>query len=106
VHRLGFRFRVCDKNLPGKPDLTFRSRRKVIFVHGCFWHAHAGCPLSHIPKYRFWRQKLAANVKRDRNAVRSIKAMGWKWLIVWECELKREAAVAKKLEKFLSALGG
>lgn len=104
VHRLGFRFRVCDNSLPGKPDLAFRSRKKVIFVHGCFWHVHWGCPLSHIPQYQFWRQKLKANVKRDQRAARAIEAMGWKSLVVWECELKDERKVKRKVKKFLGSL--
>jgi DNA mismatch endonuclease (patch repair protein) len=104
IHRLGFRFRLYDKRLPGKPDLAFRSRKKVIFVHGCFWHAHQKCSLSHVPKYQFWREKLAANVKRDRRAVRAIEAMGWKSLIVWECELRHEHNVKSKVKKFLGPL--
>jgi DNA mismatch endonuclease (patch repair protein) len=104
IHRLGFRFRVCDKHLPGNPDLAFRSRKKVIFVHGCFWHVHRGCSLSHVPKYQFWRRKLAANVKRDRRVVRAIEAMGWKWLVVWECELRHEDNVTRKAKKFLGSL--
>jgi DNA mismatch endonuclease (patch repair protein) len=104
IHRMGFRFRVCDKNLPGKPDLAFSSRRKVIFVHGCFWHLHQNCRFSHVPDYRFWRDKLRANVKRDRHVVRAIAEMGWKSLVVWECELKREKRVRKKVKRFLGPL--
>jgi DNA mismatch endonuclease (patch repair protein) len=104
IHRLGFRFRLCDKRLPGKPDLAFRSRKKVIFVHGCFWHVHRRCSLSHVPDYPFWREKLAANVKRDRRAVKALEALGWKWFVVWECELRHEDDVRRKVRKFLGPL--
>jgi DNA mismatch endonuclease (patch repair protein) len=103
VHRLGYRFRLHRKDLPGKPDLVFPSRRKVIFVHGCFWHSH-GCRVSHTPKSNFdyWGPKLERNVFRDRRNVEVLKAVGWRSLIVWECETDDEDRIRKRILKFLS----
>jgi DNA mismatch endonuclease, patch repair protein len=103
VHALGFRFRLHRRDLPGCPDLVFPSRRKVIFVHGCFWHQHGGCPKAALPKTRrqFWRTKLAGNAMRDRRDIKQLKAMGWSVLIVWECELKDFTSVARRLRPYL-----
>ncbi len=101
AYSLGYRYRIADAHLPGRPDLVFRPKRKVIFVHGCFWHVHKGCPLSHIPKYRYWRSKLKRNVKRDRDHLRALKRSGWKSLVLWECELIRVERVRRKIESFL-----
>src|SRR5688500_13677437 len=90
VHSLGFRYRLHVKTLPGKPDLVLRPRRKVIFVHGCFWHLHrSGCG-ARLPKSRleYWGQKLERNRKRDAKHRRGLRAAGWQVLTVWECELR------------------
>ena len=89
VHGLGFRYRLHDKKLPGRPDLVFRPRRKLIFVHGCFWHRH-DCPLFRWPQTRqdFWREKINGNARRDAEAVRLLLDVGWRVGIVWECALK------------------
>jgi DNA mismatch endonuclease (patch repair protein) len=89
LHSLGYRFRLHRRDLPGTPDLVFSSRRKVVFVHGCFWHSHAGCKLAARPKTRrrYWSEKLRANVLRDERAISALKAHGWRSLIIWECEL-------------------
>lgn len=89
VHSLGYRFRLHRSDLPGKPDLVFPSRRKVIFVHGCFWHRHGNCHLARMPKSRldFWQAKLEANRTRDINHKRRLTRIGWKYLVVWECQL-------------------
>jgi DNA mismatch endonuclease (patch repair protein) len=106
VHSLGFRYRLHDGKLPGKPDLVFSGRRKVIFVHGCFWHRHgARCPLTRLPKSKldFWRPKLEQNRRRDKRNSRSLKAAGWGILIVWECELRNRESIKARIMKFLGS---
>ncbi|MGO7637583.1 very short patch repair endonuclease [Rhizobium leguminosarum] len=104
LHRLGFRFRLHGKNLPGTPDIVFPSRRAAIFVHGCFWHQHPGCRKASIPETRrdFWLAKLQRNVDRDAENVEALAAEGWKVLTVWECETKDMDLLSFKLDKFLS----
>ena len=89
IHRLGFRFRLHVKNLPGKPDLVLPKHHAVIFVHGCFWHGH-DCPFFRWPKSRpeFWRAKIGANIERDRAARTALKAVDWRVLTVWECAFR------------------
>lgn len=106
VHRMGYRYRLHAKDLPGKPDLVFRSRKKAIFVHGCFWHQHQdpACPDGRAPKSNlsYWAPKLARNVTRDARNLESLTAMGWKTLVLWECEvLRAPGRVAKKAASFL-----
>ncbi|PQO26446.1 very short patch repair endonuclease [Blastopirellula marina] len=107
AHRLGYRFRLGRRDLPGSPDLTFPGRRKVIFVHGCFWHQHR-CAKGRrpLPKQNadYWRKKLSRNQQRDRQTLKSLRKLGWKTLIVWECETKRGnwPRLAQKLQKFLA----
>ena len=105
VHSMGYRYRLHRRDLPGTPDLTFSSRRKIIFVHGCFWHRHpdSACKLSRVPKSRleFWLPKLEANAARDMVNEASLREAGWDVLTVWECDLKDLAALKLKLEKFL-----
>lgn len=102
LHRLGYRFRLHDPNLPGKPDLVFPSRRKVILVHGCFWHQHnwANCKITHQPKSNltYWNPKLAANVKRDRTHKKALKSSGWEVLTVWECQIARSNLTDRLIE--------
>jgi DNA mismatch endonuclease, patch repair protein len=102
AHKLGYRFRLHRKDLPGKPDLVFPSRRKVIFVHGCFWHTHR-CKISHIPRSNagYWGPKLERNRLRDKKNIDELKAAGWKSLVIWECETKSEDDLQNCLEKFL-----
>ena len=96
IHRMGYRYRLHRRDLPGTPDLTFGSRRKVIFVHGCFWHRHENCPLARMPKSRidFWKTKLEANRIRDMQTLAALREDGWDALVIWECQL----ADLKKLE--------
>ena len=103
VHSLRYRYRLHDRNLPGRPDLVFTSRRKVIYVHGCFWHRHAECPRSTMPKSRmqFWREKLEENERRDRNNQAALLSLGWEFLIIWECELKDLDGAAGRVSDFL-----
>lgn len=89
--RLGFRYRVNDKHLPGKPDIVLPKFRTVIFVHGCFWHGHKDCPNYTVPKTNtdFWTAKIARNQQRDQDTWRQLEAKGWYVIIVWECQLKK-----------------
>lgn len=102
VHGLGYRYRLHGKDLPGKPDLVFRNRRKVIFVHGCFWHRH-DCHLGRLPKSRldFWLPKLEANRARDADTTALLESLGWNVLTVWECELRDKNALAIRISGFL-----
>jgi len=102
VHRLGYRYSLRRTDLPGKPDLVFVSRKKIIFVHGCFWHGHS-YRYGRLPKSRldYWRPKLAANKKRDRIRVRQLRASGWSVLTVWQCELKNRRRLEARIEDFL-----
>lgn len=89
LHRMGFRFRLHARNLPGKPDIVLPKYRAVIFVHGCFWHQHPGCKHSHIPKSNkgYWKPKLERNVKRDIKHRQELRELGWKVIVIWECEI-------------------
>lgn len=103
LHRLGYRYRLHRKDLPGKPDIVFPSRKKAIFVHGCFWHAH-GCRYGKPPKSRpeYWLPKLERNKERDAENVRALDALGWQTLTVWQCEVKTDLdAIATKLIDFI-----
>lgn len=88
----GYRFRLHRKDLPGNPDIVLPGRRVVIFVHGCFWHAHQGCRLAKLPATRpdFWREKLGRNVVRDAAAVSALRFQGWRVLVVWECFIRQQ----------------
>ena len=102
AHRLGYRYRLHVADLPGRPDLVFRSRRKVILVHGCFWHQH-DCKRGTRPKdnHEFWSTKLNRNCARDAEVAQSLNASGWKVLVVWECQTRDETKLAKRLIRFL-----
>jgi len=91
LHRAGYRFRLHRKDLPGRPDVVLPKYRTIVFVHGCFWHRHAGCRLAYTPKSRaaFWNAKFEANVERDRRNARELHRLGWKVVTVWECEADR-----------------
>ncbi len=102
VHRLGYRYRLHSKDLPGSPDLVFRTRRKAIFVHGCFWHQH-GCRQYRMPRSRsdFWEPKLQKNVQRDAAAQEGLGLMGWEYLVIWECELRDLPEIENRVVEFL-----
>ena len=106
LHAMGFRYRLHDKRLPGSPDIVFASRKKAIFVHGCFWHRHpdAGCALARMPKSRldFWQPKLEGNRTRDVRHQSELDALGWRYLIVWECELRDKEQFRNILLAFLA----
>ncbi|NJA88074.1 DNA mismatch endonuclease Vsr [Rhodocyclus tenuis] len=107
VHAMGYRYRLHRKDLPGKPDLVFAGRRKVIFVNGCFWHRHddPSCHLARLPKSRleFWVPKLESNRKRDALICERLVATGWGVMTVWECELRDEDALREKIREFLDS---
>ena len=95
AHGLGFRFRLYRRNLPGRPDLVFPRHRSVVFVHGCFWHRHQGCRYAYTPKTRveFWAEKFRRNVARDCQKEAALRSLGWRVLVIWECETRNEGAV-------------
>lgn len=105
LHRLGYRYRVHRADLPGNPDIVFGQRRRVIFIHGCFWHRHPdpACRLARLPKSRldFWEPKLSANAMRDALNQDLLRKLGWEVLVVWECELRHSEQLENKLRQFL-----
>lgn len=103
VHSMGYRYRLHQAHLAGKPDLVFSARRAVIFVHGCFWHRHDDCKLARMPKSRldFWGPKLEGNKARDTRKIAELNAGGWRVLVVWECELADQAKLRSRLINFL-----
>nr|WP_280514940.1 very short patch repair endonuclease [Aureimonas sp. ME7] len=108
LHRLRYRFRIHVRTLPGTPDIVFPSRRKAIFVHGCFWHRHAGCHKMTTPKTRveFWQAKFDRNVERDASVVRMLEDMGWSVLTIWECQTEVEDEMRRLATDFLGPPGG
>jgi DNA mismatch endonuclease, patch repair protein len=100
---MGYRYRLHRKQLPGRPDLVFTNRHKVVFIHGCFWHQHKRCKQYVMPKTRleFWLPKLYLNVVRDVRNKRKLQKAGWKVLTLWECELKNKQKLSERLQRFL-----
>lgn len=105
VFALGCRYRLHAKDLPGHPDLVFRRARKVVFVHGCFWHRHANCALARLPKSRldFWVPKLEGNKARDKRNRRALSKERWKVLTIWECQLGKPDRLQLRIKRFLDA---
>jgi DNA mismatch endonuclease (patch repair protein) len=101
---MGHRYRLHDKSLPGKPDLVFRGKRKVLFVHGCFWHQHAGCLMGEPPASNlgYWIPKLGRTVERDREHMKALRKTGWKALVIWECQLEQPKKVEARIRRFLT----
>lgn len=105
IHGLGYRYRLHRKDLPGKPDLVFPSRRKIIEVYGCYWHMH-DCPYGRVvPKTNaeFWQAKRLSNVARDTRNIKALTEQGWKVLIIWECEIKDTNTLQKRVTHFLDS---
>lgn len=103
LHALGYRYRLHDRKLPGKPDLVFPSRKKVVFINGCFWHGH-DCPVgSRLPKTNteFWRDKRAKNQARDERQLAQLDLLGWESLVVWECDVKAAQGVPIEVREYL-----
>jgi DNA mismatch endonuclease, patch repair protein len=105
LHNMGYRFRLHRKDLPGKPDITLPKYKKVIFVHGCFWHGHADCHRSKRPttNQEFWCEKLDKNIERDKAAVNALKQLGWEVMTVWTCEVNDTNKLKIKLISFLES---
>lgn len=105
VTQLGYRYRLHYPALPGKPDLAFPGRRKAIWVHGCFWHRHEACALARLPKSRldFWKPKLEGNKQRDQRNIQLVEDMGWKTLVLWECQTKSCAHLGERIRAFLES---
>ncbi len=106
LHRMGYRFRLHATHLPGKPDIVLPRHKKVIFVHGCFWHQHEGCPRAARPSSNtdYWNRKLDRNVIRDCDNRQKLEYLGWQVLIVWECETNDQERLVKKLQHFMSVI--
>lgn len=104
AHRLGYRFRLHRRDLPGTPDLIFPRLRKAIFVHGCFWHRHRGCSRTTNPKTRatFWSEKFERNIRRDKKKQSQLNVLGWDVQVIWECETFNCRDVSRRLDAFLS----
>lgn len=106
LHELGFRFRLHRRDLPGTPDIVLPRHRAIVFVHGCFWHGHhcrrGALPTSNV---QFWAAKRAKNVERDRTKLEQLGALGWRVLVVWECETKDRRALGRQLRRFLAFVG-
>jgi DNA mismatch endonuclease (patch repair protein) len=103
VHRMGYRFRLHRKDLPGKPDIVLPGRHKVVFVHGCFWHGHSCLRGAREPKSnaRYWHDKIDRNRTRDSHCLEQLQNLGWKTLVIWECQLKSEARLTTHIRRFL-----
>ncbi len=105
LFKLGYRYRLHRRDLPGCPDLVFPGLRKTVFVHGCFWHGHK-CPLGRIPKTRvkFWTAKIYGNRDRDQKNLRRLRSLNWHCLVIWECQLKERDRLQKRLTSFLGEI--
>ena len=103
LHRMGYRFRIHKKDLPGRPDICLPKHKKVIFVHGCFWHGHENCPRSKRPttNVEFWNKKIDGNIERDRENIKKLKRLGWQTLTIWTCEIKNQEELKNKLISFI-----
>jgi DNA mismatch endonuclease (patch repair protein) len=103
VFSLGHRYRLHGKNLPGKPDIIFPSKKKAIFMHGCFWHQHENCSVSHQPKSNldYWMPKLKRTIERDKEHIKALKKLGWKTLVIWECEVETLQKMEGRILRFL-----
>jgi len=106
LHRLGYRYRLHARDLPGTPDLVFPKLRKVLFIHGCFWHRHTGCVKARTPKSNldYWTLKFARNIERDKQSQAALNSTGWQYLIIWECEFRRIDEAAEKVVAFLKSM--
>lgn len=103
LHRLKFRFRLHRKDLPGKPDIVLPKHKKIIFVHGCFWHGHEGCSRSKRPtsNEEFWNKKIDGNIERDKRNREALKSLGWNVSVIWQCETRKLPELIERLKNFL-----
>lgn len=104
VHAMGYRFRLHRSELPGSPDLVFSPRRKIVFVHGCYWHRHPGCRFAYSPKsnVEFWTRKFDSNIARDQRVEEELEHLGWNVLTIWECEVSDKERLRARLADFLT----
>jgi DNA mismatch endonuclease (patch repair protein) len=103
LHRLGYRFRLHVRGLPGSPDLVFPRRKLALFVHGCFWHRHKGCAFTYTPKssVEFWKGKFKSNIARDKRVQKELERAGWRVAVIWECEIADSVGLRRKLKQLL-----
>jgi DNA mismatch endonuclease (patch repair protein) len=103
LHRMGYRFSLHKKSLPGKPDIILPKHKCVIFVHGCFWHRHKGCKEATNPKTRiqFWKEKFRGNVIRDKRNQKELRKNRWRFLVIWECEINKKSQIINRIKNFL-----
>jgi len=108
LHRMGFRFRLHDRSLPGCPDIVLKRWKTVVFVNGCFWHRHEGCQYAYVPKTRrsFWSKKFAGNVRRDAEHAAALRFLGWRIKVVWECELRHPRTVKNRFKRVCHPIAG
>ena len=108
LHRMGYRFRLHRRDLPGNPDIVLPKYHTVILVHGCFWHRHRGCKYAYTPKSRvdFWQKKFTENVERDKRNRKALRQEGWKVVVVWECELRDPDKLVLRLAREISGMKG
>lgn len=106
IHGMGYRYRLHVAGLPGRPDMVFKAKQKVIFVHGCFWHLHRACGNCRPPKSKldYWKPKLEGNAARDKRVRQQLRQLGWRCLVVWECELDDFERLARRIAAFLEAV--
>lgn len=102
----GFRYRINDKRYPGRPDIVLPKYKTAVFVHGCFWHGHKDCKASRLPETRkeFWKKKISDNIKRDDKNIQKLKDMGWKVIVVWQCQIKNKNSQQRRLELLLKEI--
>jgi DNA mismatch endonuclease (patch repair protein) len=105
LHQLGYRFRLQRRDLPGNPDIVLPRHKKAVLVHGCFWHGHKGCPRSARPRSNeaFWNEKLTRNIERDRRNLVELQSLGWRVLVIWQCEIKNTQTLIERLRVFLKS---
>lgn len=105
LHSMGYRYRLHVRTLPGKPDIVLPRHKKIIFVHGCFWHGHSDCPRAKRPSsnIEFWNSKIENNIRRDRKNLTALAELGWKTLVVWSCDIKDVKFLDRKLRNFLGS---
>ena len=108
AHKLGYRFRLHRNDLPGRPDMVFPRLKKIILIHGCFWHSHSDCGTAHIPKTNagYWQPKLARTRMRDAKNLKELNALGWEVLVLWECQLRDLESLRQSLKEFLGSSPG
>ncbi len=104
IRDMGFRYRLNVRKLPGSPDIVLSTHKKVVFVHGCFWHGHKGCKRAKRPttNVAFWNKKIDKNIARDKKTQRELKKLGWKSLVIWQCQIAKQEVLEKRISRFLT----